>query len=92
VFCDIRMPNGMDGYAVARALRADRRTSRIHLVAISGRLTPTEERRAREAGFDGYACKPLSGGELAASLRRASVGQAAFDGTPNPRRRWDDPY
>jgi CheY-like chemotaxis protein len=92
VFCDIRMPGDMDGYAVARALRGDRRTSRVRLVAISGRLTPGEERRARQAGFDEYLCKPLSAHELAGSLERAGASAAPSQRPAAPRRKARETY
>jgi PAS domain S-box-containing protein len=56
VLCDIGLP-GMDGYAVARALRSgDARSPR--LVAVSGYAQPEDVARAREAGFDDHIAKP----------------------------------
>src|SRR5690606_32958689 len=36
VLCDIGLPGGMDGYAVARALRADAKLGSVFLVALTG--------------------------------------------------------
>jgi len=58
VVCDIGLP-GMDGYAVARALRADPATRGIFLVALTGYARPEDVRRAGEAGFDRHLTKPI---------------------------------
>ncbi|MFT3915194.1 MAG: response regulator [Anaeromyxobacteraceae bacterium] len=57
VLCDIGLP-GMDGYEVARALRADPRLAHARLVAVSGYARPEDRRRAAEAGFDRHVAKP----------------------------------
>jgi CheY-like chemotaxis protein len=56
VLCDIGLP-GMDGYEVARALRAEHGPS-IRLVAVSGYAQPEDVRRATESGFDTHLAKP----------------------------------
>ncbi len=56
VLCDIGLP-GMDGYEVARALRAQHGPA-IQLVAVSGYAQPEDVRRAGEAGFDAHLAKP----------------------------------
>lgn len=58
VLCDIGLP-GMDGYAVARALRANGETDGICLVALSGYGRDEDRRRALEAGFDLHLTKPV---------------------------------
>jgi len=57
VFCDIGLP-GLDGYEVARALRADESLHSTRLIAVSGYAQPEDKERAKEAGFDGYLAKP----------------------------------
>jgi CheY-like chemotaxis protein len=64
VLCDITMPGGMDGYAVAQALRASPATKSTRLVAVSGRVAGADRRRAREAGFEAFLPKPFGGKEL----------------------------
>jgi PAS domain S-box-containing protein len=59
VICDIGLP-GMDGYAVARAFRADPVLQDTFMVALSGYARPEDLRRAREAGFDHHLAKPTS--------------------------------
>jgi CheY-like chemotaxis protein len=57
VLCDIGLPE-MDGYAVARALRADKTLRKSFLVALSGYAQPEDLERAEEAGFDRHLAKP----------------------------------
>ena len=57
VFCDIGLPD-LDGYGVARALRADESLRSIRLVAVTGYAQPEDKERAREAGFDAHLAKP----------------------------------
>ena len=58
VLCDIGLP-GMDGYAVARALRAAPETGSAFLIALTGYGQDDDRRRALEAGFDAYLIKPI---------------------------------
>jgi signal transduction histidine kinase/ActR/RegA family two-component response regulator len=57
VLCDIGLPS-TDGYAVARAFRADAELRSAHLVALTGYATPDDHARARDAGFDQHVAKP----------------------------------
>lgn len=59
ILCDVGLPDGMTGYDVARALRADDDTRDIHLVAVTGYGRPEDEDRCREAGFDRHMTKPV---------------------------------
>lgn len=59
VFCDIGLP-GMDGYEVARTLRADPELGRVAIVAVSGYGAPEDITKARAAGFDLHVTKPVS--------------------------------
>jgi signal transduction histidine kinase/DNA-binding response OmpR family regulator len=64
VLCDIGLPGGMDGYAVARAIRRDPALSGVRLIALSGYGQEDDRRRSREAGFDMHLIKPVDFGEL----------------------------
>ena len=55
-FLDITLP-GMDGYEVARRLRAE--LPRMRLVALSGRGRDEDRDQALGAGFDHFLLKPL---------------------------------
>jgi CheY-like chemotaxis protein/two-component sensor histidine kinase len=56
VLCDLGLP-GMDGYEIARRLRAVRGTE-VRLVAVSGYAQPEDVARATEAGYDAHVAKP----------------------------------
>jgi signal transduction histidine kinase/CheY-like chemotaxis protein len=68
---DIGLP-GLDGYAVARALRTVPEGRGIFLVALTGYGQPEDRRRALEAGFDAHLIKPVDAEELADVLARAA--------------------
>jgi two-component system CheB/CheR fusion protein len=59
VLCDIGLPQ-MDGYAVARAFRADDVLKSAFLVALSGYALPEDLQRAEDAGFQRHLAKPPS--------------------------------
>jgi CheY-like chemotaxis protein len=61
----MRLP-GMDGYEVARAIRADPGLRGAHLVALSGYGRAEDVERSLRAGFD--VTKPVDLGELEAKL------------------------
>ncbi len=58
VLCDVGLPD-IDGYEVARRLRAAAATARAHLVALTGYDGEDEEKKARAAGFDRHVVKPI---------------------------------
>jgi CheY-like chemotaxis protein len=58
VLCDLGLP-GMDGYAVARALRQDPATAGAYLIVLSGYGQEEVLRKSREAGFDLHLTKPV---------------------------------
>jgi signal transduction histidine kinase/ActR/RegA family two-component response regulator len=58
VICDIGLPGELDGYGVARALRADPGLRDVPLIALTGYAGPEDRARAREAGFDRHLAKP----------------------------------
>jgi PAS domain S-box-containing protein len=62
--CDIGLPGGMDGYDLARALRACKEAAGARLIALSGYGQDEDKRRAREAGFDEHLTKPVDPGAL----------------------------
>jgi two-component system CheB/CheR fusion protein len=59
VLCDIGLP-GMDGYEVARRIRADAALRGTFLVALSGYAQVDDIAAARAAGFDEHMAKPPS--------------------------------
>src|SRR5688572_6750641 len=68
VLCDIGLPNGLDGYEVARRMRQDPSFRGMSLVALTGYGQEEAQRRAREAGFDVHLTKPADPEKLERSL------------------------
>ena len=68
VLLDIGMP-GMDGYEVARRIRAQSPGPRPTIVALTGWGQEEDRREAREAGFDHHLVKPAEIGALKELLR-----------------------
>ena len=66
-FVDIGMP-GMNGYDLARALRADPIARGSFLVALTGWGAEADIEQARAAGFDKHLTKPASASEIQAAL------------------------
>ena len=63
VLCDIGLP-GMDGFAVANALRAEPSTADAYLIAQSGYGRDEDRQKAYDAGFDLHLTKPVDFSEL----------------------------
>ena len=93
IICDLGLPGEIDGYAVARACRADARLQEIRLIAASGYSRPEEHAKAKEAGFEQLIPKPvafrtldallnelapISGKERAPQITTVSVAEAAL--------------
>lgn len=64
VLCDISLPGGMDGYAVAQAMRRDPSLAPVRIVALSGYGNREEVEKSRAAGFDLHLTKPVAEGVL----------------------------
>lgn len=69
VLMDLMMP-GEGGIAAVRELRADERTARIPIVAITAAVTMVEVDQLRAEGFDGMLPKPFTLDELMEEVRR----------------------
>jgi two-component system CheB/CheR fusion protein len=67
---DLSLP-GLDGFAVARRLRALPATRDTLLIAMTGWATKEHERRAHDAGFDLHLVKPVSVDVLTSALEGA---------------------
>ncbi len=72
---DIGMPL-LDGYEVAKRIRAQPWGQRITLVALTGWGQDSDRRRSREAGFDSHLVKPLDLETLTDLLARLPSGAA----------------
>jgi CheY-like chemotaxis protein len=86
ILMDLSLPV-LDGWEATRRLKADRRTRRIPVVALSAHAMPAEGMRAREAGCDGFIVKPCLPEDLVAEISRQIEGAAASGGSRRPRPR-----
>jgi PAS domain S-box-containing protein len=89
VLCDIGLPE-MDGYEVARAMRADPELGSVALVAVSGYAQPEDVAMATEAGFDAHLAKPPSVDTLERTMAEVAATERPGPGdrasrTPPPR-------
>ena len=66
ILCDIGLPGEMDGYALARAVRAEEPLKSAYLCAVTGYGLDEDRRRALAAGFDQHLAKPVSEADLSA--------------------------
>jgi CheY-like chemotaxis protein len=64
VLLDIDLPD-VDGYAVAKQVRASRTDARPRLVAMTGMVGAGARDRALRTGFDAHVPKPIDGHTLA---------------------------
>ncbi|WP_328988167.1 ATP-binding protein [Thiorhodovibrio winogradskyi] len=74
ILLDIHMA-GMNGYQLLEALRADRRTANIPVIAVTANATDDDIKRGMEAGFDAYLTKPVDIRDLAETVCRV-MGEA----------------
>lgn len=63
VLCDLGLP-GMDGYEIARMLRAESSMANMRIIAITGYGQPEDRKRALDAGFDEHFVKPVDPSRL----------------------------
>jgi len=71
IVSDIEMP-GMNGFELAEAIRRDRRTAAIPIIALSAITAPATIERGRQAGFHDFVAKFDRHG-LIAALKEATV-------------------
>lgn len=87
ILLDLMMP-GMDGFAVARALRANPQTAGLPIIVITARGDAATKLQALVAGAHDFLVKPYSWEELllriqgVLELSRRHQGQGSFTGLP----------
>jgi two-component system, sensor histidine kinase len=69
---DVGLP-GLDGYEVARRIRASANGNAMRLIAITGYGQVEDCQRALEAGFDAHLTKPVTPEQLAAALHEGAT-------------------
>lgn len=67
ILLDIQLPR-MDGYAVARALRASKALSRVPIIAVTSYAMVGDREKALEAGCNGYLEKPINPATFVAQI------------------------
>ncbi len=86
VLLDVMMPD-MEGYEVARRLRADPDLSRTPIIMFTAKTLVDDKVAGFEAGVDDYMTKPTHPAELVsrvkALLARSSAAQRPSDGKPS---------
>lgn len=63
ILMDITLPE-MDGWEVARLLKADESTRHIPIIALTARVLMSDQAKAFEVGCDDYDSKPVDFGRL----------------------------
>jgi CheY-like chemotaxis protein len=73
VLCDIGLPGEMDGFAVARAIRAEAASPSPYLVALTGYGREDVQRQCLDAGFDLQLTKPVEYAALEQVLSKVAI-------------------
>jgi len=69
VLMDIQLP-GINGIEAFKQIRADPRTAKIPVVALTASVTPTDRSQITAAGFDAFVGKPINLREFLDTVRR----------------------
>jgi CheY-like chemotaxis protein len=69
ILMDLSLP-GMDGWEATRRLKADDRTKRIPIVALTGHALAGASEGAKKAGCDSFVTKPCLPDDLVVEVRR----------------------
>jgi len=69
VLMDIQLP-GINGIEAFKQLRADPKTARIPVVALTASVTPTDRSQITAAGFDAFVGKPINLKEFLETVKR----------------------
>ena len=73
VLMDIQLP-GINGIEAFRQIRADAKTARIPVVALTASVTPTDRSAINAAGFDAFVGKPINLKEFLDTVKRLVDG------------------
>lgn len=75
ILMDLQLP-GMDGFELTRRLKSNSRTRDVLIVAVTAYAMQGDERKARDAGCDGYITKPIDTRRLPELVARYLDGGA----------------
>ena len=73
VLMDIQLP-GINGIEAFKQIRADPKTARIPVVALTASVTPTDRSQITAAGFDAFVGKPINLKEFLDTVKRLVEG------------------
>lgn len=76
ILLDIQLP-GMDGHAVAHALKGDPRLKVIPIVAVTSYAMVGDREKCLAAGAEGYIEKPIDPDSFVAEVERFLLGEVA---------------
>ena len=69
VLMDIQLP-GINGIEAFKQIRADAKTARIPVIALTASVTPTDRNAINAAGFDAFVSKPINLKEFVDTVKR----------------------
>ena len=75
VLMDIQLP-GISGIEAFKQLRADAKTARVPVIALTASVTPTDRSQITAAGFDAFLGKPINLKEFLETVKRLADGVA----------------
>jgi two-component system cell cycle response regulator DivK len=80
ILMDVQLPD-MSGVEALRTLRADERTARIPVLAVTAQAMKGDRARFIDAGFDGYLSKPVDIDALLATVEQhcGLAGSRSYD-------------
>ena len=85
ILCDIYM-TGIDGYEVARRLKADPKCRCITLVAVTAMTRPSDRDQVLAAGFDGYVPKAIAPRLFIEQVQNFLTGETGMSPSVAPKR------
>ena len=74
ILMDIQLP-GLDGYEATRRIKGNPALRHIPIIAVTSYALSGDDRKAFEAGCDGYVTKPFSPRALLATIREHLPGR-----------------
>ena len=69
VLMDIQLP-GINGIEAFKQIRADAKTAKVPVVALTASVTPTDRSAISAAGFDAFVSKPINLKEFLETVKR----------------------
>ncbi|HEU0013909.1 MAG TPA: response regulator [Longimicrobium sp.] len=69
ILMDVAMP-GIDGWEATRRLKADHRTAKIPVIALTAHAMAEDRQRAQDAGCESYLSKPVEPRKVVEEVQR----------------------